>query len=161
LVTLNNHGVEYVLIGGCAIRFWGRRRRTRDVDLLVNNDRQNAENLYEAIRAILGFTPCFTAQSLAEPCKQVRLGAWGPQIDIITSVKALPFSKVWARRTVANENGINVPVASYGHLRRMKRLDVQRSMKRLKTATEDLEFLESLSTSPKLTSACSRRRPAR
>jgi len=125
------------------MRFWGRRRQTEDVDLLANNSPKNAERLYEAIRIILGYTPAFTAHSLAQPSKQVRLGAWGPDLDILTSMKGLKFEVAYARREIIQEGGVPVSVISKKHLLFIKRAEARTASNRLKKATDDIEFLES------------------
>ena len=144
LATLNDRGVEYVLIGGCAMRFWGHRRHTEDVDLLANNDHQNSLRLYEAICAILGFAPRFTADLLATDYKQVRLRDRGPDLAILTSIDGLGFAEVLAARVLANEHGTALPVASPKHLLFIKRAEARKLSKRLKKVTGDIKFLESL-----------------
>lgn len=57
LRALNRNEVEYLLIGGYAMRFFGRRRRTKDVDVLTNNSIENTRKLFDAVREILGYTP--------------------------------------------------------------------------------------------------------
>jgi hypothetical protein len=83
--------VEYLLIGGYAMRFYGAPRRPKDVDLLTNNAPENAGRLFPIIRDLLGYIPQFTASELAEPHKKLDLEPHGYLLDILTSVDGLDF----------------------------------------------------------------------
>jgi hypothetical protein len=53
LKRLNEEGVQYILVGGQAVRLAGFVRATEDVDLLLPASRQNGERIIRA----LGFLP--------------------------------------------------------------------------------------------------------
>ena len=59
LARFSNEGVEYVLIGGQAVRLNGYLRATEDIDVLVRPTRSNGEKIMRA----LNFLP--SAQDLA------------------------------------------------------------------------------------------------
>jgi hypothetical protein len=46
LSALNDHGVRYLVVGGWAVSFHAEPRMTKDLDILVLPDRENAEALY-------------------------------------------------------------------------------------------------------------------
>ena len=52
LKTLNEHGVNYVLIGGLAAILWGSDSITRDVDVCYERDEANIQALVRALRAL-------------------------------------------------------------------------------------------------------------
>jgi len=49
LVLLNEHKVEYVIVGGYALAFHGVPRYTGDMDILVKADKANAERILAAL----------------------------------------------------------------------------------------------------------------
>jgi hypothetical protein len=49
LSVLNAHGVRYLIIGGYAVSFHSQPRWTKDLDLLVNPDPENAKAAYTAL----------------------------------------------------------------------------------------------------------------
>ncbi len=60
--ALNEHGVEYVIIGGIAVQFFGLQRATADIDLLVDPSPENVERIRKALcvlqdRAVLEVEP--------------------------------------------------------------------------------------------------------
>lgn len=50
--TLQDHGVEYAVIGGIAMALHGFPRATKDIDLLLPIDADNNARLLEALAAI-------------------------------------------------------------------------------------------------------------
>lgn len=50
--ALNEHGVEYAVIGGTAMMFHGFPRATKDIDLLLPLSHENNKKLQEALRAL-------------------------------------------------------------------------------------------------------------
>jgi len=50
--ALNEHGVEYAVIGGTAMMFHGFPRATRDIDLLLPLSRENNKKLQAALGAL-------------------------------------------------------------------------------------------------------------
>jgi hypothetical protein len=49
LVLLNDHKVEYMIVGGYALAFHGAPRYTGDLDIYVKPDQKNAQNLLAAL----------------------------------------------------------------------------------------------------------------
>jgi len=47
--SLENEGVEYILIGGFAVILYGLPRLTQDVDLFIKNDEKNIQKLKSAL----------------------------------------------------------------------------------------------------------------
>lgn len=53
--ALEQHGVQYLLIGGIAARFHGSERRTEDIDVLPRDDDENLGRLASALRDLGAF----------------------------------------------------------------------------------------------------------
>jgi predicted nucleotidyltransferase len=49
---LNNHNVEYIIIGGFAVIMHGLPRTTEGLDLFINNSEINIENFKNALKSI-------------------------------------------------------------------------------------------------------------
>ena len=49
LALLNEHKVEYIIVGGYALAFHGAPRYTADLDILVKAGKQNAEHILSAL----------------------------------------------------------------------------------------------------------------
>jgi hypothetical protein len=147
--TLNQNQVEYLLIGGYAMRFYGATRVTRDLDLLVHNSAENARRLFESIQLLLNdlpYSPGFTANDLTKPCKKFMLQRHEYKLDILTSVNDLDFATAYREQEVAFQRGITIPVAAKEHLLFIKRTAVASDESRREKELPDIAFLESLET---------------
>ncbi len=52
IAALNRHRVEYILVGGVAVIFYGMQRLTRDVDLFINPTPDNIIRLRQALHSV-------------------------------------------------------------------------------------------------------------
>ncbi len=49
LSTLNAHKVKYLIVGGYAVGFHAQPRATKDLDVFIGPDEQNARAVYDAL----------------------------------------------------------------------------------------------------------------
>lgn len=142
LDALNSKGVEYLLIGGFAMRFYGADREVRDVDLLTRNSPVDADRLFRAIEDLVGHSLQFSAQDLEKPRMKVTFRNDGYDLEILTSVDGLEFDVAYRNRKTAVERGVVVSVASKEHLLFIKKLAAKDEKRRVKELG-DISFLES------------------
>ncbi len=51
LLAFNEHGVEYLLVGGYAVGVYAEPRATKDLDILIRPEQENSNAVYRAIAA--------------------------------------------------------------------------------------------------------------
>lgn len=90
--AFNRHEVRYLIIGGTAVRFHGYLRHTSDLDVLIDNTRQNSHRVYDALASIVGSQP-FTVDDLCKPKKKLTPCYY--HFDILTSLDGMGFNKAW------------------------------------------------------------------
>jgi hypothetical protein len=74
LSALLRHGVEFMVVGGYALRFHGHLRLAKDLDILAANNRRNAERLTFALTDILRVAhPNITPEAFEGQSRQVNL----------------------------------------------------------------------------------------
>lgn len=67
IALLNEHGVEYLVIGGYAVGYYGYPRYTGDIDLWVKMELANAQKALAAIKSF-GFESLgLTKEDLLDP----------------------------------------------------------------------------------------------
>ena len=93
--------VEYLIIGGYAVAKHAEPRYTKDLDIWINNSKENAERVYHALKyfgAPLGRVTSedFTINSLV-----FQMGIEPSRIDILMGVKNLVFDDCWKRKDIA------------------------------------------------------------
>lgn len=119
LKLLNSHEVEYLLIGGYAVNYYGYPRATVDMDFWVGIDPSNAAKVAAVLREF-GFLQA-TSELFTERGKVVRMGVPPLRIEVITSVSGLEFPAAFENRVVAEIDGVPVNLVSLPDLKTNKR----------------------------------------
>jgi predicted nucleotidyltransferase len=119
--SLNDNGVRYLVIGGYAVAFHGYPRYTRDIDIWVGMDAENATKIIKALEqfgfASLGLqTSDFTA-----PDQIVQLGYPPNRIDLITTTPGVDFDTCHAARVPTEIDNVQVNFIDLENLKRNKR----------------------------------------
>ncbi|MCP4221209.1 MAG: hypothetical protein GY765_41670 [bacterium] len=95
---MERHEVEYVLVGGFAVNFYGYIRTTRDVDILVNPSIENARKMVNALEEF-GFgsggvpTGYFETEGTA-----IHLGVEPNRIVLPTNLRGISNKEIFQRK---------------------------------------------------------------
>ncbi len=108
LGALNAEGAEYLLVGAYAFAFHGRARATKDVDVFVGSDSQNAQRVWKALVRFGAPLTDLQASDLATPGTFFVMGRAPNQIDIITSIDGVTFEQAWVTRIQSTYGGVPV-----------------------------------------------------
>ncbi|MFV1979802.1 MAG: hypothetical protein ACC655_01500 [Rhodothermia bacterium] len=135
---LNEHEVEYLLIGGYAVGYYGYVRATADIDLWVPREHENAELLTSALVEFGFNVPELNAELFMKEGRIVRMGVPPMRIEIQTSISGVEFESCYDERVVVEWDDLEVDVISLDRL-----IENKRAAGRLKDLT-DLEYLEGL-----------------
>ena len=120
-VELNAHGVEFLVVGAHALAAHGHVRATKDMDVWVRPDRENAGRIIRALTAFGAPTQVVTEGDFASPGITFQIGVEPVRIDIITAVDGLTFEPAWQNRVASEYGGEPVFVVSREDLIRNKR----------------------------------------
>jgi hypothetical protein len=139
LELLNEHEVEYLVVGAYALGFHGAPRYTRDLDVLVKPGGENARRVLEAV-ADFGFTSHgLTEADFDRPDRVIQFGFPPVRIDLVTSISGVSWDEAWDSR----EQGqmADVPVSFLGR-------DAFITNKRASGRLKDLADVEALGEKP-------------
>lgn len=95
---LEKHDVEYVMVGGFAVNYYGYVRMTQDIDILVYPSHENAKKMMNALDEF-GFgsagipTEYFEVEGTA-----IHLGVEPNRIDLLTHLKGVSNKDIFARK---------------------------------------------------------------
>jgi len=104
--SLNKNNVRYLIIGSFALSYYSEPRYTKDIDILVDSTASNADRLMTAIREF-GFSDIeLGSRDFLEPDQVIQLGIAPLRIDLLTSLKGIPFADAWDRRTTGQYGDI-------------------------------------------------------
>lgn len=90
LQLLNSHRVEYLLIGGYAVGFYGYPRATADMDIWISATPHNAEKLM-VVFAAFGFNEV-SAEMFLKENQIIRMGVPPLRIEVLTSISGVSFT---------------------------------------------------------------------
>lgn len=122
--ALNNNKVEYLLVGGYAVIIYGYSRTTGDMDIWVNNTKENYQKLMNTFAEF--HMPVFdmTEQTFLNnnQIDVFRFGRKPVAIDIMTKMGDLNFNECYSLATAYNDDGLIIKVVQYQHLIKAKKI---------------------------------------
>jgi len=122
LRLLNSKQVEYLLIGGYAVGYYGFPRATADIDIWVAINQTNAGKVAEVIREFFGFdVDGISPEIFLQENKILRMGVPPFRIEILTSIDGVDFETCYAERVKDVLDDIEVNIISLKHLKMNKK----------------------------------------
>ena len=122
--ALDDHKVDYVLVGGMAVNLLGLVRATEDIDLFLSPTPDNIERLRHALRQVWD-DPCIDEISAEDLCGDYPVVRYGPPVgafvvDLMTRLgESFAFSDL--EGTTIELESTQIRVATPETLYRMKR----------------------------------------
>lgn len=93
LKLLEENDVEYVVVGGYAVAFYGYPRFTKDIDLFYKNSNKNIQKLKTALIAF-GFSPESLPDSLfLEHGNIIQFGVEPLRVDILNEIDGVSIDE--------------------------------------------------------------------
>jgi hypothetical protein len=120
LKLLNSHCVEYLVVGGYAVGYYGYPRATGDIDIWIAVSEVNAEKTAQALREF-GMPEKEAIKDLfIERDKIIRMGVPPIRIEVITGASGVNFEECYVRREVIAIDDVPVNFISLVDLRTNK-----------------------------------------
>ena len=98
LSAFNAHRVKYLIVGGYAVAVHAQPRATKDLDLFIKADPDNARAAFAALTSFGAPLGSIHEQDLADPRKFIRFGQAPIAIDILPGIDGVDFDAAWERR---------------------------------------------------------------
>jgi hypothetical protein len=121
LNLLNAHQVEYLLIGGYAVGYYGYPRATVDMDIWISMHPDNADRIVAVLKEF-GFNPPeLSPVMFLKEWQIIRLGVPPVRIEIATTISGVNFSECYAERVTDVLDGVEVNLISLKHIKANKK----------------------------------------
>jgi len=117
LRLLASHEVEYLLIGGYAVGYYGYPRATQDMDVWIAIDPRNAERMVAVLREFGFATPNLSAELFLRADGIIRMGIPPMRIEVMTTISGVSFDACFADRVTDSIDGVAVNLISLNHLK--------------------------------------------
>jgi hypothetical protein len=136
---LNEEKVNYLVIGGMAVNFYGYHRATGDLDLWVAVDEVNQDRLAAALQKFGFSTRAVARRPLLQKPKFIRIGQPPLRVEIHSEIAGVDFEACVSNAEHCQIQGVDIPFISLIDLRQNKRAAGR---------TKDLADLEALPDAP-------------
>jgi hypothetical protein len=115
LTALNTENADYLVIGAYAVMIHAQPRATKDLDILIGSDLNNAAAVWRALAAFGAPLHDVTPADLIEPGMFFRMGTPPIMIDLLPEISGVRFSDARSRAilaTVNQDTGLQAPFIS-------------------------------------------------
>jgi len=127
LLLLLKHKVEFILIGGYAVIYYGYERGTADMDIWLKPDNNNREKFAETLKSYGIIEEDIQKVKKLDFTKinAFHIGKKPNKIDFLTKIVGVNFTEADQKKVYFMLSGKQVPVISYHHLITNKMLSVR------------------------------------
>ncbi len=120
LKLLNNHKVEYLLVGGYAVGYHGYPRATSDMDIWIAVNPINAKKIVNVLNEFGFDAPELTTDLFLEENKIIRMGVPPVRLEIITTISGVDFDSCYQQKKHGKIDGVEVNIIDLENLRKNK-----------------------------------------
>ena len=118
---LNANDVQYLIIGGFAVAFHGHPRYTKDIDVWIWIDPENANRVVKTLDDF-GFESLGLKENdFLETETIIQLGYAPNRIDLIMGVPGVEFRECYERRDETEIDGVKLPFIDLENLKKAKK----------------------------------------
>lgn len=116
LLAFNEDEVEYLIVGAHALAVYGHVRATKDLDIWIRSDAENARRVISALLMFGAPLVDLSVEDLTQKGTVFQIGIPPLRIDLLTTIDGVEFDEAWNRREEATLGDVVVPVISRQHL---------------------------------------------
>lgn len=108
LALLNDHNVEFLIVGGYALAFHGAPRFTGDIDIYINPEKENAKRILKALEAFGFGSLDIEISDLHQKNNIIQLGVPPVRIDLITSISGVSWDDAYNSKEAGQFGNVSV-----------------------------------------------------
>lgn len=116
LKLLSDHHVEYLLIGGYAVGYYGYPRATGDMDIWIACEERTAQKMVQVYRGF-GLVEGIEPGLFLNPRGILRMGVPPLRLEVTTFIDGVQFNECYGRRLETLVHGVRVNLISLEDLR--------------------------------------------
>ena len=120
LSLLEKHKVRYLVVGGYAVMKYTEPRFTKDLDLWISTDEENAKAVFAAMKEFGAPLKDLTPADFTREGYFYQMGNPPFRLDVMMSIPGLTFEAAWANREEVQVEGLVIPFISKTDLIRAK-----------------------------------------
>lgn len=118
---LNDNHVHYLVVGGYAVAVHGHPRYTKDIDIWIEINPENAANLLRALEQFGFGSLGLQLEDFLSRDQIIQLGYPPNRIDLLTSIDGVDFADCYSSRLEINIDNIIVNFIDLENLKKNKK----------------------------------------
>ncbi len=95
--------IRYLVVGGYAVMKYSEPRFTKDLDVFIATDQDNANGVYSALKEFGAPLENLTADDFAHEGYFYQMGRAPLRVDIMMSIPGVEFDEAWENRENLNQ----------------------------------------------------------
>ena len=120
LNLFEKHEIRYLIVGGYAVMKYSEPRFTKDLDVWIATDPENADAVYAALKAFGAPLANLTADDFTRQDYFYQMGRPPLRVDIMMSLPGVEFEEAWKNREMVELDDLKIPFISRSDLIRVK-----------------------------------------
>ena len=112
LNLFKKYKIRYLIVGGYAVMKYSEPRFTKDLDLWIATDPENAESVYTALKEFGAPLVNLTAKDFTQKNYFYQMGIAPLRVDIMMSIPGVDFEEAWKNREEIKLEEITLPFIS-------------------------------------------------
>ncbi|MBW1787616.1 MAG: nucleotidyltransferase [Deltaproteobacteria bacterium] len=116
LNLFEKHEIRYMIVGGYAVMKYSEPRFTKDLDIWIAIDRENADAVYTALKEFGAPLANLTANDFTQKDYFYQMGRPPLRVDIMMSIPGVEFEEAWNDREVVELEDFKIPFISRSDL---------------------------------------------
>lgn len=102
LRLLNKNKIKYCIVGAYAVGYHAKPRYTKDIDILIEVSRSNAQKIIQALDEF-GFGDLeLSEEDFLKEGRIIQLGYEPVRIDLLTSIAGCSFKEIWDHKKLGD-----------------------------------------------------------
>ena len=115
------HRVRYLVVGGYAVMKYTEPRFTKDLDLWIATDAENADAVFAALKAFGAPLQNLTPNDFTQQEYYYQMGRPPLRVDIMMAIPGVEFESAWENRVCVDLGDITIPFISKADLMKAKK----------------------------------------
>jgi hypothetical protein len=115
---LLEYNVDFILIGGYAVIYYGYGRTTGDMDLWLKPSEENKQKMIQVLKHFEFDRDGIDHISALDFTTHVAFHFWEEpeRVDCLTKISGVQFEEANAKKIIADFEGLKIPIIQYEHL---------------------------------------------
>jgi len=120
LRIFKNYNIRYLIVGGYAVMKYSEPRFTKDLDVFIATDQNNATGVYKALKEFGALLENLTSKDFSQKGYVYQMGRPPLRVDIMMSIPGIEFDQAWENREFVELDDLTVYFISRSDLIRSK-----------------------------------------